>query len=636
MAAARKGQDDNIKVYLRVRPVSEAQQPEVPLFAWTETQIEPRLGGERRKKSFNFQRVFGPQVTNAAVQKQVSRIAVDALHGINSTVLAYGQTASGKTHTMTGSRARKEPGVVQLTIAGLLDGAGAHANWEWNFEASYFEVHNDKVYDLLVGQPTELMVHTDSSDGHTTVLGLSSHPLRQGADLQDFLELGEEHRRTARTNLNDHSSRSHTIVQVKGVGLNHTSGKRRESIVRLVDLAGSENAKTAGTSGDTKREGDQINKSLHQLTNVIQALRDGSPYVPYRNSRLTRILSSSLGGNSRTVIICCVSPATKSFDEALSTLHFADNAQRIVNNVVVNERDGMRMVSIAAVERMMDQWRADIAAARAFEKKQIKAIAEEWRQVMSQAEEDVAAELRLWSKLRDSDERMLQREQERCKGMAAAEAAAEEQFNVSSAESERTCNQLTADAAEQEAALAAAATEVHRRAGAEALASAQVEASFAALLQEHPHLAASPQLTWGDPVERDDILSRVQEEVRSRPKGGKAAADRTRARPQKRKPRASSVGTKARDAKAKAGAAASRKNPRKANTVAPASPAPSLLPCVGAMMTPRPRPTTPVPSPSCLSDPRLVCSLQAALSTKRARSTDRAPRAKRSRADLHL
>ena len=258
--------------------------------------------------------------------------------GINTTVLAYGHTSAGKTHTMLGTP--QKPGLILQSLDMIVSSMTNNDV----VTVSYFEIYMEKVYDLLSKEKTELDITEDG------VGGLISCKVSTLAECQSILSTGQENRRRARTNLNEHSSRSHTIFQVDVTSALGDRNKLRKAQLRLVDLAGSENSKMAGTSGESQREGGNINKSLLALTNVIHRLASKSSYVPFRDSKLTRILQNSLGGNSVTRVICCIAPTKQFFDEAMTTLHFADRARVIQNAVSVNEVDGSKTVPWEALQ----------------------------------------------------------------------------------------------------------------------------------------------------------------------------------------------------------------------------------------------------------------------------------------------
>ncbi|KAJ9457134.1 Kinesin-like protein KIN-7N [Diplonema papillatum] len=334
---------DKIKVYVRLRPPLTEGPPDVAngygdVLSYTEHRICPLQGKEadRGKGGYVFQRVFAPEANNEDVFQELKDVTTAGLDGVSGTILAYGQTATGKTHTMKGSET--DGGISERVVTQLFDEIARRPDWKYVVEIAYFEIHNEKVYDLLAGNGKELEVRVDS------VQGLQFDVARNAEDAKASLLCGEVNRKKGKTDLNEHSSRSHSVLRLQVTGCQ--GGKKRKAQLHLVDLAGSENAKAAGyQSESTQREGGAINKSLLALTNVIKSLADKQPHVNYRDSKLTRILTTSLGGSARTHIVCCITAAQRYFSETMSTLHFADRARVVFNAVKVNEVDGSLSVA---------------------------------------------------------------------------------------------------------------------------------------------------------------------------------------------------------------------------------------------------------------------------------------------------
>ena len=357
---------DKIKVFVRLRPVVNEGAADLTnsydkVLDYTEHRICPLQGkdAERGSKGFLFQKIFAPACSNANVFGELQEITTAALDGKSGTILAYGQTATGKTHTMRGCA--QDPGVSERLVAALFDEMATRPQWRYRVEVAYFEIHNEKVFDLLSGSVKELEVRCDS------VVGLHQEPAATAEAANDALLLGEENRRKAKTDMNEHSSRSHTIFRVSISA--HMQGKTRASVLHLVDLAGSENAKSAGyTDGSTAREGGAINRSLLALTNVIHSLAERQQHVNYRDSKLTRLLSHSLGGTAQTYLICCVTAAKRYFSETMSTLNFANRARVVYNSVKVNETDGSWTVSWEAHSHLHQMHIDDLADAERREK----------------------------------------------------------------------------------------------------------------------------------------------------------------------------------------------------------------------------------------------------------------------------
>ena len=320
-------------------------------------------------KTFNFDHVFWTATGQAEIYRTMAQPLVDSLlGGYNVCLFGYGQTGSGKTYTMMGGDSTVESGIIprfyndllnriqQMTDNGLIEAT--------NCEISYFEVYNERIYDLLtpppkVEKPKRPLFSTspyqpppkpkpslqirESSERGVFIPGLTTRTVSHQADADQCLRAGNEQRATASTGMNEKSSRSHSIFQIslKLKGLN--GQKSINCRANLIDLAGSERSDRAGTSGMRLKEGAAINKSLLTLGKVISTLAENksgsTEWVPYRDSILTHLLRDSLGGNSQTAMIATVSCAASCKDETLSTLHYAQKAKAIVNNAKVNEEE---------------------------------------------------------------------------------------------------------------------------------------------------------------------------------------------------------------------------------------------------------------------------------------------------------
>lgn len=257
------------------------------------------------------------------------------LSGYNTCIFAYGQTGSGKSYTMMGSE--QDPGIIPKTCEDLFQEiAKFDIRQRAQVKVSYFEIYNEQVRDLLVASDKPLRVREDPKTG-PYVDQLSEFPIESFEDFKKFMKAGNENRTVASTKMNDQSSRSHAVftIYVRTTEFNNNEDlvKERVSCLRLVDLAGSERANSTGTSGIRFKEGSNINKSLTTLGRVISALSDGQK-PPYRDSTLTWILKESLGGNSKTAMIACISPCD--YDETLSTLRYATIAKKVKLNATIN------------------------------------------------------------------------------------------------------------------------------------------------------------------------------------------------------------------------------------------------------------------------------------------------------------
>ena len=292
--------------------------------------------------SFTFDNVFPPMTTTEDIYTQVlSEIVQSTVEGYNGCIFAYGQTSSGKTFTMTGTRS--SPGVIPQATHEVFSHVKSYPEREFFFRLSYIEIYNEVVIDLL--DPTKTGLQIRSSEAACSVVkivGVTEKVVTSAAEVLQTVSLGETHRSVGSTDMNEKSSRSHTIfrlvVESKLKDVTSTAGPEyRVSSLNLVDLAGSESASKSGVVGQRRTEGSYINKSLLTLATVIQRLITASGHVPYRDSKLTRILEPALGGNSRTAIICTVTPAPQHFGESMNTLKFAARAKKMKNKPILND-----------------------------------------------------------------------------------------------------------------------------------------------------------------------------------------------------------------------------------------------------------------------------------------------------------
>ena len=263
----------------------------------------------------------------------------DILNGYNGTVFAYGQTGAGKSYTMMGSDISDEdqrgiiPRIVEQMFTSILSSPG---NIEYTVGVSYMEIYMERIRDLLMPQNDNLPIHEEKSRG-VYVKGLMQLYVSSVQDVYEVLRRGGAARATAATNMNQESSRSHSIFVITINQKNTDSGSAKSGQLFLVDLAGSEKVGKTGASGQTLEEAKKINKSLSALGMVINSLTDGkSTHIPYRDSKLTRILQESLGGNSRTTLIINCSPSSFNGDETISTLRFGVRAKAIKNKAKIN------------------------------------------------------------------------------------------------------------------------------------------------------------------------------------------------------------------------------------------------------------------------------------------------------------
>lgn len=270
-------------------------------------------------------------------------IVESVLEGYNGTILAYGQTGTGKTYTMSGNPdSAQTKGIIPNTFAHIFGHiAKAKDNQKFLVRVSYMEIYNEEVRDLLGKELNKSLEVKERADIGVFVKDLSGYVVHNADDLDNIMKLGNKNRVVGATKMNLESSRSHAIFSITiessetdEAGAQHVKmGK-----LQLVDLAGSERQSKTQASGQRLKEATKINLSLSVLGNVISALVDGkSTHIPYRNSKLTRLLQDSLGGNSKTVMCASISPADSNYAETISTLRYAGRAKSITNCTHINE-----------------------------------------------------------------------------------------------------------------------------------------------------------------------------------------------------------------------------------------------------------------------------------------------------------
>ncbi|XP_040084943.1 kinesin heavy chain [Oryx dammah] len=327
----------SIKVMCRFRPLNEAEilrgDKFIPKFKGEETVV---IG---QGKPYVFDRVLPPSTTQEQVYNACAKqIVKDVLEGYNGTIFAYGQTSSGKTHTMEGKLHDPQlMGIIPRIAHDIFDHIySMDENLEFHIKVSYFEIYLDKIRDLLDVSKTNLAVHEDKNRV-PYVKGCTERFVSSPEEVMDVIDEGKANRHVAVTNMNEHSSRSHSIFLINIKQENVETEKKLSGKLYLVDLAGSEKVSKTGAEGAVLDEAKNINKSLSALGNVISALAEGTKtHVPYRDSKMTRILQDSLGGNCRTTIVICCSPSVFNEAETKSTLMFGQRAKTIKNTVSVN------------------------------------------------------------------------------------------------------------------------------------------------------------------------------------------------------------------------------------------------------------------------------------------------------------
>ncbi|XP_017977805.1 PREDICTED: kinesin-like protein KIN-5C [Theobroma cacao] len=382
----------NVQVLLRCRPFSEEElrnnAPQVVTCNEyvREVAVSQNIAGKHIDRVFTFDKVFGPSAQQKDLYEQaVVPIVNEVLEGFNCTIFAYGQTGTGKTYTMEGEckRAKTGPngelpaeaGVIPRAVKQIFDTLESQ-NAEYSVKVTFLELYNEEITDLLAPeeiskvaleekQKKQLPLMEDGKGG-VLVRGLEEEIVTSASEIFTLLERGSAKRRTAETLLNKQSSRSHSLFSIT-IHIKEATPEGEELIkcgkLNLVDLAGSENISRSGARDGRAREAGEINKSLLTLGRVINALVEHLGHIPYRDSKLTRLLRDSLGGRTKTCIIATVSPAVHCLEETLSTLDYAHRAKNIKNKPEVNQKM-MKSTLIKDLYGEIERLKAEVYAAR--------------------------------------------------------------------------------------------------------------------------------------------------------------------------------------------------------------------------------------------------------------------------------
>ncbi|PIN15062.1 Kinesin-like protein [Handroanthus impetiginosus] len=382
-----KDKEVNVQVLLRCRPLTDDEQrlnvPKVVTCneSKREVTVLQSVASKQVDRVFTFDKVFGPKAQQRSIYDQaISPIVSEVLEGFNCTVFAYGQTGTGKTYTMEGGMRNKggelpvEAGIIPRAVRQIFDTLEAQ-NADYSMKVTFSELYNEEITDLLAQEdqpksteekqkkPISLM---EDGKGSVIVRGLEEEAVYSANEIYSLLERGASRRRTADTLLNKRSSRSHSIFTITVHIKEGTIGD--EELIKcgklnLVDLAGSENIYRSGAREIRAREAGEINKSLLTLGRVINALVEHSVHVPYRDSKLTRLLRDSLGGKTKTCIIATISPSAHCLEETLSTLDYAHRAKTIKNKPEANQKVA-KAVLLKDLYAELERMKQDIRAAR--------------------------------------------------------------------------------------------------------------------------------------------------------------------------------------------------------------------------------------------------------------------------------
>ncbi|OWM68852.1 kinesin-like protein KIN-5D [Punica granatum] len=377
----------NVQVLVRCRPLNEDEQrARTPVvISCNEGRREvcavQNIANKQIDRTFMFDKVFGPTSQQKDLYDQaVHPIVNEVLEGYNCTIFAYGQTGTGKTYTMEGGARKKngefpnDAGVIPRAVRQIFNILEAQSA-EYSMKVTFLELYNEEITDLLAPEECSKFIDDKSKKpialmedgkGGVFVRGLEEEIVTTANEIYKILEKGSAKRRTAETLLNKQSSRSHSIFSIT-IHIKECTPEGEEMIkcgkLNLVDLAGSENISRSGAREGRAREAGEINKSLLTLGRVINALVEHSGHVPYRDSKLTRLLRDSLGGKTKTCIIATISPSIFCLEETLSTLDYAHRAKNIKNKPEINQKM-MKSAMIKDLYSEIDRLKQEVYAAR--------------------------------------------------------------------------------------------------------------------------------------------------------------------------------------------------------------------------------------------------------------------------------
>ncbi|XP_063818119.1 kinesin-like protein KIF11 isoform X2 [Pseudophryne corroboree] len=415
MLSKKEEKGKNIQVVVRCRPFNQlerkANSHSVLEFDAQRKEVSVRTGGindKLGKKNYAFDMVFGPSAKQIEVYRSVvCPILDEVIMGYNCTVFAYGQTGTGKTFTMEGERSADEEftweqdplaGVIPRTLHQIFEKLSENGT-EFSVKVSLLEIYNEELFDLLSPSPDvgeRLQMFDDPRNKRGVIIkGLEEVTVHNKDEVYHILERGAAKRTTASTLMNAYSSRSHSVFSVT-IHMKETTVDGEELVkigkLNLVDLAGSENIGRSGAVDKRAREAGNINQSLLTLGRVITALVERAPHIPYRESKLTRILQDSLGGRTKTSIIATVSPASINLEETVSTLEYANRAKNIMNKPEVNQKLTKRAL-IKEYTEDIERLKRDLAAAR--EKNGVYLSSENYEQMQGKilCQEELVSEL---------------------------------------------------------------------------------------------------------------------------------------------------------------------------------------------------------------------------------------------------
>ena len=400
----------NIKVYCRIRPENEQEissglglclNPKSPTSVQIlvdNLNINSGLKenySDKINQEFTYDKVFPSETNQETIFDQVAKPLISAaFEGINGTLFCYGQTASGKTYTMEGITNDEDlkgiiPRMMQFVFETINSGS---SDIEFSVKCQYYQIYNEKIQDLIDTRKTDLAIREDKNKG-IWVGECTEKYVESENEMIDFFNKGAKNRIFACTKMNAISSRSHTIFSVTIYQRNVITESSKTGKIYFVDLAGSEKMSKTGVEGNTMlKEAQNINKSIMTLGMVINALTKGGKHVPYRDSKLTRVLQESLGGNSLTYLIINCSPNMLNQSETLSTLRFGQRAKLIKNKVVANTQQSVKELmmllkqaeeKIKNYEKILGTWKGDWDIGKNFEEEKNRSKCPECKQLIN-------------------------------------------------------------------------------------------------------------------------------------------------------------------------------------------------------------------------------------------------------------
>jgi len=331
----------NIRVFCRVRPALQSEieksngedltrhivyPKDTDKGITLVQQTESAMGSASSKSySFNFDKVFDGNSKQGEIFKEIAQLVQSALDGYNVCIFAYGQTGSGKTYTMEGGEDEETMGMIPRAVHQIFIASEdfKKKGWVYDIDCQFLEIYNETIRDLLENDETQKHEIKHLSHGRTIVTDAKIVKVKTSDEVQKLLQIASKNRSVGATLCNERSSRSHSIFTLHLQGYNELTDERYESSLNLIDLAGSERLAVSGATGDRLKETRAINKSLSCLSDVIAALGNNEPHIPYRNSKLTYLLQNSLGGNSKTLMFVNISPLFANLQETLCSLRFA-------------------------------------------------------------------------------------------------------------------------------------------------------------------------------------------------------------------------------------------------------------------------------------------------------------------------